>query len=370
VDRTPGRPLFFVALLLGMWVSGRVMFDRVALDSQPSRALPGTLQARSGNALPNNDAPAAATAVQIANPKFRPAAVQRIATLARRPTINQFNSPAALPWAAGGQPSGSSLPPWVAAREGPKSPYGSTPQMLAPEQKAGTSLQMFVTPQMAPPDPQRRPKRVTLYAYSFWREKSALTGSVLAPSPQYGGSQSGVIATWDPFGRAQTGPAVLLRAAFTPDGKEREVALGARWKLAESVPLSVTIERRFRAHAIDRFASYVSGGVGDVRIMGPLSLDAFGQAGVVSGRAGGGFFDGQAQIAAPIGKIATAPVKLGAGMWTGGQRGVARLDLGPVLASNMQMGEANARLELSWRFRVTGKATPGSGPSLTISGGF
>jgi hypothetical protein len=104
--------------------------------------------------------------------------------------------------------------------------------------------------------------------------------------------------------------------------------------------------------------------------MGPLTLDAFGQAGSVSGQDGGGFFDGQGRMTAPVASIRNTPILLGAGSWTGGQSGSSRLDVGPTVASNVKLGNAQFRLQLDWRFRVAGKALPGSGPALTISGGF
>ena len=58
------------------------------------------------------------------------------------------------------------------------------------------------------------------------------------------------------------------------------------------------------------------------------------------------------------------------GVWSGGQTGAARLDLGPRASLRVATGPATSRLALDWRFRVAGNARPASGPTLTISAGF
>jgi hypothetical protein len=361
----PGRPFLFLAFALTTWVGGRAMF--------------GVFAGVDFNAPAEAD-----TAKPLATPSFQkpefpdniyrtPAAIVEIPkTLGRtiHLTTTHSLSPVALPWAAGGQPSGLSFPPWVAAAENPVSERGTTPQPFAPERKAGANFVLATAPDHSRDPPAGDNRRLSIYGYSYWRGRDAPASLILAPSSQLGGSQSGLIATWDPLTAPNRGPALLLRTSFTPNGREREIAAGVRWKPDNSVPLSITVERRFHDNNTDRFAAYVSGGVDNVRIIGPLTLDTFGQFGAVSGQNGGGFFDGQVRAMVPLTTIAKSPLLLGAGSWTGGQRGGARLDAGPSVATTVKFGDAQFRLQLDWRFRIAGNSVPESGPAVTVSGGF
>jgi hypothetical protein len=355
----------FLAIVLSAWVSGRSMMGVSTDDERYERS-----KANANNPM---------VIAQIQNPrtmlgksKTQPstAITSRTANRPAHESETHFPSSVALPWATGGQPSGLFLPPWVAAAENPVSERGTTPRSFTLERKAGTIFLPTLISGQSEGNPAKVPKRLSIYGYSFWRDSPAPTPLALAPSPQYGGSQSGVIATWDPLGAPSKGPALLIRSSATPNGRERELALGVRWKPDRAVPLSVTVERRFRANGEDRFAFYISGGVDNVEIKGPLLLDAFGQAGTVSGKNGGGFFDAQGRMMARVATIGNVPILLGTGSWTGGQRGSSRLDVGPTVAGKVKLGDTQLRLQLDWRFRVAGTALPGSGPTLTISGGF
>ena len=219
---------------------------------------------------------------------------------------------------------------------------------------------------MLPAAPPQR--RMQLYGYSLWRQGSG--SGAFAPGAQYGGSQAGLIATWDPFGKAGKGVALRVRASATPDGNERELALGARWQPNRRWPISLSAERRFRLDGLDRFAAYAAGGVSDVTIIGKARLDAYGQAGYVSGKDGGGFFDAQSRLLHPVTTVAGLPLSAGAGAWAGGQPGVRRLDIGPTIATRVDTRFADLTLQLDWRQRVAGNANPKDGLALTVSTGF
>jgi hypothetical protein len=355
----------FLAVVLSAWVSGRAMLNVSDIDGRNERSKASAHKPIAIAQNQNRQIPLGTPIIKMGT--------QAISGTAYRPShaskLN-FLSPVALPWATGGQPSGLSLPPWVAAAENPVSKRGTTPRSFTPERKAGTTFSTALTTEQSDGQSAKTPRRLSVYGYSFWRDAASPAYLALAPSPQYGASQSGVIVTWYPIGAPSKGPALLIRTSATPNGREREIALGVRWKPDHSVPLSITLERRFGANAEDRFAAHISGGVDEIKIMGRLSLDAFGQAGAVSGENGGGFFDGQGRVMARIATIKHTPISIGAGSWTGGQRGSSRLDVGPTVASSVRLGDARFRLQLDWRFRVAGKALPGNGPALTISGGF
>ena len=60
-----------------------------------------------------------------------------------------------------------------------------------------------------------------------------------------------------------------------------------------------------------------------------------------------------------------------AGLWAGAQRGAGRVDLGPAIELGVPLGrQARARIEADWRFRVGGRAAPGSGPAVVLAVSF
>ena len=99
--------------------------------------------------------------------------------------------------------------------------------------------------------------------------------------------------------------------------------------------------------------------------------EVYGQAGFVGGRDATGFFD--AQLTAERAVLSLGPgtkIGIGGGLWSGGQRGAARLDLGPRVVLHSRLGPLPVRAALDWRERVAGGASPDSGPALTLSAGF
>lgn len=355
VRRLKGRALIYPALLIAGWIGGRVMIVQAEVDT-------------------------VARPMQLAQQDRRSLAVAQ----GDRPLICQ-----SWPWLAPSQGGAATYPATAAvvairparairfARPDGERETGTTHDLLASSQIRSPELpgSFFL---QSPAEPARQAqanpvsvspaKRLQVYTYSFWRQQSMTSG--LAPAAQYGGSQAGVIATWDPFGSAVKGAALLARAATTPDGIEREAALGLRWRPDSRWPVSLSAERRFRLNDRDRFAAYLAGGVDAVPVLGKAKLDAYGQAGYATGRGGGGFFDAQGRLLHPVAAIAGIPFSAGAGAWAGGQRGTARLDIGPTLRTRVNTGLADFTLQLDWRQRVAGNAEPRDGLALTISSGF
>lgn len=210
----------------------------------------------------------------------------------------------------------------------------------------------------------KTPRRLQVYAYHFWRSGG---GPVPLGTGRYGGGQSGVIATYGVASQLS----LLARAAVAhADPREREVAAGVRWAPMENSEVTLTAEHRLRNTGSHSVAVYVAGGQSALPLPLQFKLDAYGQAGLVSGRSGGAFFDAQARIEREIVTVEDIAVRIGAGLWAGGQKGIGRLDIGPTLSSNIVLGEASIRLDADWRFRVAGDARPTSGPALTLSTSF
>ena len=353
-----GRPFAYVALTLSVWVGARVILSMAGKDVSAPLPL-----ATDGSRLVT---PGRATEAQV---PALPNSVQNLGAMRpihrHRPHPIRTNfglTPAQDPWQDGGRPSGLHLPLWVAENSKPQSAGRDTPPSIA----------LALTGEAGPPENwTRAPPRWggEVYAYSFWRF-STRSGTALAPGAQYGGSQSGVIGTIDPFGAPDRGISLLARGSMTPDGDEREVALGLRWKPANNWPLTFSAERRLRADAPDRFAAYLAGGVDALPISGRWSLDAFGQAGYATGQSGGGFFDAQARTTHPLIKVSGVPLSAGAGAWAGGQKGARRLDIGPTIAAKVDAGPTSLLIHLDWRLRAAGNAEPKNGLALTVSTGF
>ena len=354
-----GRPFVYVALTLSIWVGLRVI---ISLDDNGSAAtlpLPTIIQHPV-----TRDAPSIIVPVTTSVPTFPKLRGKRPSRLPRIPPVfNNFGLPPAQdPWQDGGRPPGLSLLALVASRDEPQSSGRDTPPSKA----------LALTGEAGPPEREAKAQRglgVEVYIYSFWRF-STVSEPALGPSAQYGGSQSGIIGTIDPFGTPDRGLSLLARGSGTPAGEEREVALGFRWRPANDWPLTFSAERRFRVGAPDGYAAYLAGGFDTQPIAGRLSLDGFGQVGYVTGQTGGGFFDVQARAMHPLIKISGVPLSSGAGAWAGGQKGALRADVGPSLAAKVDTGLTPLLIQLDWRLRVAGNAETKNGFTLTVSTGF
>jgi hypothetical protein len=221
------------------------------------------------------------------------------------------------------------------------------------------------------PAHQPVPSRFNLYAYSFIRGGTAAGG---VGSGQYGGSQSGFVASYA-LVRFDSAPsttklALLARGAIAHGNPaERELAAGLRWQPIARVPITLTAERRFRNARSDAFAAYVAGGTSaDLPLK--IQLDSFAQIGVVSGKDGGPFFDFSARTQRKFATVGAAPVSGGVGAWGGGQKGIFRIDAGPTIGTDISVAGTTLRVNADWRFRIAGDARPASGPALTLSTSF
>jgi hypothetical protein len=353
-----GRPFAFVALTLTAWVSARIMLSANDGGQVAPLAVAAAPVMQSGQGVK-------AAVPDIGTAHARPLA--QPAHFGQRYQPLSFSTYFGLtsaqdPWQNGGRPSGLFTPALVAGGDEPQSAGRDTPP----------SNTLALMGEAGPPEVKSRaPPRWggEGYAYSFWRF-STRSGSVLAPGVQYGGSQSGIVTTIDPFGAPDRGINLLIRGAATPNWNDREVALGLRWRPNRDWPIALSAERRFRANAPDRFAVYVAGGINQKPIVKQLTLDAFGQAGYATGPEGGGFFDAQLRVMHPIAKIGGIPFSAGMGSWAGGQKNAVRVDAGPTIATTVATGRANLLIQLDWRLRAAGNAAPQNGLALTVSSSF
>lgn len=258
-------------------------------------------------------------------------------------------------------PMATGMTPPSETRTLPQSP---APLLVPPES--------FVAGAPSPPAIPSHRSPVHFYGYSFVRKSSA--SGLTAPGGQYGGSQSGFIVTWDilPPRRGQERPrlALLARGAIAHgDTSDREFAAGVRWHPLPRLPLSLSVERRFRPERPDANAAYVAGGT-SLALPRAFRLDGYAQAGFVSGPSAGPFFDMSMLADRKIAPVAGGTVRAGAGLWGGGQSGTFRIDIGPAVRTDIDVAKARLRLSADWRIRIAGEAAPASGPAMTLSTSF
>ena len=198
------------------------------------------------------------------------------------------------------------------------------------------------------------------------------TGATIS-NGQYGGSQIGAILSYPIFTKPDPDMLVYgrLGAALTPLAQE-ELAFGVRIQPFDDLPISIHAEKRFRADSgSDRgTAFYAAGGTGPDRIVEKLALETYAQAGYVLGDDETYFFDGFATLQRPILESDRKKLSVGTGAWVGGQRNIARLDLGPRADFRIPLGKKSARIAVDWRVRVAGDARPRSGMAITLSTSF
>ncbi|MFO6447827.1 hypothetical protein ACLBKU_11830 [Erythrobacter sp. NE805] len=232
----------------------------------------------------------------------------------------------------------------------------------------------------APAEPPKKPRRWSLDTWAFNRQGS----SGAAPIPQgrlpvYGASQAGALLQYRLATRSRHDPRLYLRGyrALIPGG-ESEAALGASVRPLPAVPVRVAAEARytwFPTGSAVRPAALAITELPPIRLPLGTSLEAYGQAGWVGGKAETAFADGQATIMRDlpfVGRMSKDALKMsfGAGVWGGAQRGVERVDVGPSLRFDLKVGRIPTRVSVDWRHHVAGAAAPGSGIAATVTTGF
>lgn len=189
--------------------------------------------------------------------------------------------------------------------------------------------------------------------------------------PRYGATQIGGEIAWRPREGERLDLYSRITAAPGPD-QGVEAAAGVRGKPLRDLPLSIAVERRFRVTGSGRnaFALIASGGIGPIGDDRPLSLEAYGQVGVVGLASRDVFADGQTMVSRRVVGRGQSNLRIGVGSWGGLQPGVRRLDIGPSVTAGFPVADGRGRLSVEWRQRVAGNAQPGSGPALALAASF
>ena len=115
----------------------------------------------------------------------------------------------------------------------------------------------------------------------------------------------------------------------------------------------------------------VIAGLNPLPIAAGFRLEAYAQGGaILRGGRTEAFGDGALRLARPVASIGHAILDVGAGAWAAGQRGATRVDVGPSLGLRLPVAGRDVRLSVDWRQRVAGRASPNSGPALSIGSDF
>lgn len=205
--------------------------------------------------------------------------------------------------------------------------------------------------------------------------------ALAAGAAAYGGSQMGAVLRYDLVPASLLRPQLYLRAtaALASTVREPQAALGLMVRPLRRMPLAVMAEVRLQEGG---GAVRVRPVVTAVTQLPPLRLpfgsegEVYAQAGWAGGRDATAFYDAAAVAERRV--VTLFPggeLRAGGGAWSGGQRGAARLDIGPRLEWRGLLGKPGqrrigVRVAVDWRLRVAGGAEPGSGPAVTVAAGF
>ncbi len=215
------------------------------------------------------------------------------------------------------------------------------------------------------------PARLSLYSYIFLRSDAT---RALVSEGQYGGSQGGVQISYA-LSRHPTAPKLTLAVASNlQDSTDREVTPGLTWQPAQSVPLRLHAQRRFKQRSNDSISLFLSGGFDISRLPADLYLSGYGQAGVDiakrTGRDHVAFHDAALRLDRKLIQSTSGHINAGLILRSGGQSGLYRLDIGPSLGFNAHIGPVQLDLKADYRIKIAGQAAPGNGPALTVSASY
>ena len=204
--------------------------------------------------------------------------------------------------------------------------------------------------------------------------------ALAAGAASYGASQAGAVLRYALAPSSPLRPQAYVRASAALGGTshQSETALGLMARPLRHLPMAFLGELRLQNQSGGSKARPVVMAVTELApFRAPLGFDAeaYAQAGWAGGQDATLFYDFagtlQRRVARPLSRI---DLRVGGGVWSGGQRGAARLDLGPRIELRTMIGPPSRRIGVrvgvDWRFRVAGHAEPGSGPALTVAAGF
>lgn len=388
-----GQPVIALAVILMLWIAVRMTFVAFEGDSVP--------QAERLFRLTPPPPPSAPLPLPIvaAGPQQEPAAgpIRCDTGLARLSTppapLRSEETPVPRPQAL-------AFADFVPRRQGRQAGHPTRLRRelaelaeALPGDAFGDAAQGYTLPAQFAPQPGAEPARAEEGAGNPVRTRGSrwsADGWVLLRADQapalaagaaaYGGSQAGAVLRYGFAPRSRLRPQAYMRfsSALGATVQQKEVALGLMVRPVPRLPIAVLGEWRLQEQG---GSNRMRPAVMAVTELPPLRLpygvegEAYAQGGWAGGRDATPFYD----LAATFQRRVARPLRgmqfsAGGGVWSGGQRGAVRLDLGPRVEIRGMVGPRTRRLGVrvgvDWRFRVAGRAEPGSGPVLTVATGF
>lgn len=237
-----------------------------------------------------------------------------------------------------------------------------------------------------PSDAPQKTDRWLLDSFGFYRQGSSALSIPQGRSPIYGASQISANLQWRAKPSSSRDPRIFLRAYQAQvEGGESEIAAGLSARPFGKLPVRLFGElRATQSPAISdqgigvqtqfRPAAYAATEFAPFKLPMGFSLETYGAAGYVAGRPSTYFLDGQAVATRELLRIgrpgAGGTVSIGGGVWGGAQRDARRLDVGPTLRFDVDIGKMPARVSVDYREQVAGDAEPDSGVAATVSTRF
>ncbi len=225
-----------------------------------------------------------------------------------------------------------------------------------------------------------KPDRWLLDAFSFYRGGSGAEAISAGRVATYGASQTGARVQYRFAPNSVRDPRAYVRAyQALISGGESELAAGLSIRPSPSVPVRAYAEARLTDTPLlgrtVRPAAYAVTELDPIKLPGRFALELYGGAGYVAGVAATPFADGQAVATHELVNF-TGPgnqpvrISVGGGAWGGVQSDAGRLDIGPTMRIDFDLGDVPARVSVDWRERVVGEAEPDSGVAATLSTQF
>ncbi len=388
-----GQPVIALAMILAIYIAMRITF--IALESDPERTdLPRVAQ------LPRARTSAGAAASE---PVMPPAPDSRSARLAASPEpyVPRRGDGAGIQRRVYGEPT-STLHQARGGETGTRTNGWADVVPLLPDELAAAyelpegSGDRFNSPRrsyFAPPAPaepapadtparesaQRRPSHWSADGWLLIRSGDQPPG-LAAGNASYGGSQAGTVVRYAFARGSALRPQAYVRVSGALGGRSQqsELALGLMARPLRRVPIAVLGEWRLLRQPGQMRTRPVAMAITQLpplRLPMDIEADVYAQGGWAGGRDPTMFYDVAATFQHRLKRpLYGTHLSAGGGVWSGGQRGAQRLDLGPHIELSGMVGPPSRRIGVrvgvDWRFRVAGKALPGSGPALTVATGF
>lgn len=354
-----GQPVVALLLLIGGWVAVRAIVWTLDISASAATDRPPVF-AKAATAM----APAAAAPIEAERPtavapgrRLASARTHAFGVAMTRRTIGTLPAPheQAPARLAAPQPAASAVIADSLGRQETSPPPGVPARAI------------FV--------PSVMPSRWSGDAWLLVRRGGAARSTAGFAPATYGASQAGAVIRYRLDPASEHRPSAYLRGSAALDGfREEEVALGLSARPVAGLPVVAAAEARVNRQAAGthvRPAAFVYTELPPVKLPLGARAEIYGQAGYVGGNFATAFADGQVRADRPVVRLGDAELRAGGGVWGGAQKGTSRLDVGPSATLNLPIGRsAGARLEVDWRFRVSGNAQPRSGPTVTVAAGF